>query len=143
MYGSRRRVSIVSLSSPHSLLGLLDFTLSYSGYVSKPILVPALLEALNAAAAKVQKQRAALGLPGAEQDSSGVPVASTSTSVAPTMPNLGSFELELPTTRLGRLSRAGSHSSKGSASRSAGSSPSRSPDPTYRTVSDGGAPSSG
>ncbi|ORY92797.1 hypothetical protein BCR35DRAFT_311761 [Leucosporidium creatinivorum] len=114
------------------------------GYVSKPILVPALLEALNAAAAKVQKQRAALGLPSSDQDSSSVPSAGTA-APAPTMPNLtgsGSFELELPATRLGRLSRAGSHSSKGSASRSAGSSPSRSPDPSYRTVSDGGAPSS-
>ncbi|KAK4047735.1 hypothetical protein OIV83_005243 [Microbotryomycetes sp. JL201] len=91
------------------------------GYISKPVLVQPLLEALTAASAKAQRNR-----PSPLGDSSGiiapVPVAASLAGKDAV------FELELPTSRLGRATRAGSLSSRGSASRSAGSSPSRSPD---------------
>lgn len=84
-----------------------------SGYVSKPVLVPALLEALSQASFKVLRARRI-----------------TDTPAAPTPPP---FELELPTSRLGRASRSrrqsGAVGGRSSSHGSAGSSPSPSPDP--------------
>ncbi|GAA6001160.1 hypothetical protein JCM10207_007438 [Rhodosporidiobolus poonsookiae] len=84
-----------------------------SGYVSKPILVPELVAALNEAGA----QRAAL------IGHDGVPPPAPLAAALP-------FELELPTSRLGRATRKGSASSRGSSglTRSGPSSPS--PEPT-------------
>ncbi|GAA5904910.1 hypothetical protein JCM5296_006141 [Sporobolomyces johnsonii] len=84
------------------------------GYVSKPILVPELISALNDAGAR----RGAM--------------------MAPALPHVPSFELELPTSRLGRATRKASStcsvrsgSSKGS--RSGPSSPSPEPPTTPRS----------
>ncbi|GAA5944373.1 hypothetical protein JCM1841_000753, partial [Sporobolomyces salmonicolor] len=84
------------------------------GYVSKPILVPELVAALNDAGVR------------------------RGASTAPALPHVPSFELELPTSRLGRATRKGSstcsvvsRSSKGS--RSGPPSPSPEPPTTPRS----------
>ncbi|KAM0787699.1 hypothetical protein ACM66B_003759 [Microbotryomycetes sp. NB124-2] len=93
------------------------------GYISKPVLVPPLIEALTAASAKAQRNRPSpLG-----SDVNGGIIAPVPLA-APLAGKDSIFELELPTSRLGRATRASSLSSRGSASRSTGSSPSRSPD---------------
>ncbi|GAA5908410.1 hypothetical protein JCM6882_007929 [Rhodosporidiobolus microsporus] len=96
------------------------------GYVSKPILVPELVNALNEAGAR---RTAVLNSTG------GVPPPPPSAS--------GSFELELPTTRLGRGSRKNSNSSRSSrGTRSGPSSPSPEP-PSSGSTAGALAPTNG
>ncbi|GAA5868990.1 hypothetical protein JCM8547_003243 [Rhodosporidiobolus lusitaniae] len=89
------------------------------GYVSKPILVPELVNALNESGARRASSLSATG---------GVPPPPPLGSAVP-------FELELPTSRLGRASRknsASSRSSKGPSSMP--SSPSPEPSPAFAAV---------
>ncbi|GJN88386.1 hypothetical protein Rhopal_001352-T1 [Rhodotorula paludigena] len=85
-----------------------------SGYVSKPILVPELVNALNAAGTRRAAQYGPIPVPPVPSSGSGLP-----------------FELELPTSRLGRANRKNSSVSSRSTSSTGKRSgpPSPSPEP--------------
>ncbi|BGP22990.1 hypothetical protein JCM10295v2_001881 [Rhodotorula toruloides] len=94
------------------------------GYVSKPILVPELVSALNSASSKRAASYGPSPVPPAPSSGSGLP-----------------FELELPTSRLGRGSRKNSSGSGWSTSSKGTRSgpPSPSPEPSNGTASGAGA----
>ncbi|KAK4056866.1 hypothetical protein OIO90_002116 [Microbotryomycetes sp. JL221] len=97
------------------------------GYISKPVLVPPLVEALKAASEKAMRQR------GIAAGNDGTHIVAPISVTSSSSKDAAVFELELPTSRLGRATRAGSTSNRGgthSAPRSGASSPARSPDAT-------------